>query len=340
MRAASSSSSTVRGDQIGEPGGFAVHEPQARAEGLRGEDILHPSVIHAQGVGPALLHEHLAVVAAAGQQGAQDRAQLFRGERGRCRRTPLAGAGGLPVGQQGLFRQAQRFVQIPAVVVEHPVGMQYLLGPRGLGADALHGLLVAEAVALHQAFEPGRLRRFHHPERIKNMRLPTLHPERRVQHHALDPGGQGGEPRGQPRFDARMQQRFQPGPLGRIGEHQPGQPGPVQAAVGVQDSRAEGRHQIGQSFGTRFHHVAGHLVGVDHHPFRGGQPDGGVGFPGGDATGQPDDGVGGLGQARVQASHSGKLQGGSKGMMVRRTGRCNAVFPRCRSRGFEQYAQV
>jgi hypothetical protein len=228
---------------------------------------------------------------------------------GRHRRPPFAGAGRLPVGQQGRLRLLERLVQVPAVIVEHPVGVQHLLGPRGLGADAPHGLLVAQAVAFHEPFEPHRLRSLHHPERVEDMGLAPLNPEGRVQHHALDSHGQGRQAFGEAGLDARVQQRLQLDPLGRVGEHQPGQSGAVQGPVRPQDPVAEGQHQLGQPRRAGLHHVPGHLVGVDHHPLRGGQADGGVGLAGGDAPGEPDDGVGGLGEARVQAGHCGKLQG-------------------------------
>jgi len=127
--------------------------------------------------------------------------------------------------------------------------------------------------------------------------LAPLHPEGGVQHDPLDPGGEGSQFGGQTGFDAGVQQGFQPGPQDRIGEGQTGQNGTVKAAVLGQDLRSEHGHQFGQPFGCRLHHFPGDLVGVDHHPARGGQPDGSIGFSNGDAAGQPHDGVGGLGQA-------------------------------------------
>ena len=289
------------GDQIGEARGGAVHEPKAGAEGLPGRHVLHASGIHAQAAGPAVLHEHFPVVPPPGQQRRQDGVQFPGLERRGRSRTPLAGPAGLPVGQQGGLGHPQRLVQVPAVVVEHPVGVQHLFGPGGLGQHALPGCRAVQPVPAHDPVQAQRLGRIHHPQRVEQVSLAALHPQGGVQHHPPGAGGQGGQGLGQAGLDERMQDRLQPGPPGRVGEHLAAQAGPVQAALRVQDLRPEGRHHLGQPLGAGGHHLPGHQVGVDHHPARCGHPGGGVALARGDAPGEPDDRIRRLGQTQVQA---------------------------------------
>ena len=121
------------GDQVGEAGGLTVHQAEADAEGLRGQHVLHAAVIHTQGVGPAALHEHLAVVAAAPEQGGQDITELVGGEGCGHRGSPGPRAADLPVCQKGRFGLREAFRQDPAVVDDDEVRMEGPLGRCGLG---------------------------------------------------------------------------------------------------------------------------------------------------------------------------------------------------------------
>ena len=64
----------------------------------------------------------------------------------------------------------------------------------------------------------------HHPQGVKDVRLPPLHPQGGVQHHALDGRRQGQDPLGQAGFDARVQDALQPVPA-QGGRRTPGRPG-------------------------------------------------------------------------------------------------------------------
>ncbi len=250
-----------------------------------------------------MLHEDLAIVAPAAEQGRQGLAQLPGVEGGLHGRVPLAAPGGLPVGQEGLLGLVQGLVQVAAVVVEDLVGVQQLLGARALGVDAVHGPGGVEAVPLHQALEADLLRGVHHPQRVEDVGLAPLDPEGGVQHHALDVGGQRAELVGQAGLDEGVEDGLQALPAGGFGEHQAGHLLPVQGARVREDAVAEGLHQGGQARGAGLHHLARHLVGVDDLPAQNLQAPGCVGLAGGDAPREAHDGVGGLHQALVEGCH-------------------------------------
>ncbi|BFO20618.1 hypothetical protein SHKM778_70060 [Streptomyces sp. KM77-8] len=65
--------------------------------------------------------------------------------------------------------------------------------------------------------------------------------------------------------DQRVDDRVEDGQPLRVGEDDGPQPGPVQAAVGGENLRAEGVHDGREARRARFHDLARDPVGVDQH---------------------------------------------------------------------------
>ena len=143
------------------------------------------------------------------------------------------------------LRHLQGLVQVPAVVLEHPVGVQDLLGAGGLGQDALHGRLPVQAVPLHEPLEraprpappPPTARRRCAPgprstQRAASSTTPLM-PAGRAARRSASPASMRGC-RAPPAAARRA-----------VGEHQGGhaRPGPGSPS-GPRIAGAEGRHQF------------------------------------------------------------------------------------------------
>ncbi|MNP42019.1 hypothetical protein D3C76_1357540 [compost metagenome] len=131
----------------------------------------------------------------------------------------------------------------------------------GLGLeDGLH-LFGAGLVAQQGALHLQRLRCIDHQQAVGALVLAGLHHQRRNEHRIGRLGlGQVAEDL---LADQRMQQRFEPQALLRVGKDQLAQGGAVELAVFEQHPRAETLDDTGQRRAARLDHPARGLIGVD-----------------------------------------------------------------------------
>ncbi len=117
---------------------------------------------------------------------------------------------------------------------------------------------------LHHALHPDVVRGVHHHHQMEVGALAGLDQQRDVLDHDGAFRGGGGQRRGA-LPDEGMDDAVEHREAFRVAEDEGAELGPVQAAVGRQDGLAEGADDLRESRGSRFHHLPGQGIGVDHH---------------------------------------------------------------------------
>lgn len=172
-----------------------------------------------------------------------------------------------------------------AIVVDHEIGRSPALRITSLRTDPRIGL-IRRQTPRHQATHPHGLVRRHDHHDVIIARHPLLHQQGHVVHDDAVPG-RGELLRGLGP-DQGMRDRFQARQSAGIGKDDPGESGPVEAAVRRADGIAEGRENRGQTRRARRHDRPGDLVGIDQDRAPLHEQGGDRGLAGADPTAQSD----------------------------------------------------
>src|SRR6266536_3592467 len=177
-------------------------------------------------------------------------------------------------GRVGAVEEQVAVLVAAAVAV---AGLRRHPGPRLVRRDAAGG----------QPGQPRGLRRLHDHDQVVLPGQPVLDQQRDVEdHHRVR--WRGRQRLGGPLRHQRVHYRVQPAPGRLVGEHDRGQPGPVQPAVRAAHPRPELRQHGLQAAAARLDHLAGDGVGVDDDGAVPGQQAGHRALARADPPGQPD----------------------------------------------------
>ena len=135
---------------------------------------------------------------------------------------------------------------------------------RGLRGHPGPGVRGGHVPVLHHALHPDVVRGVHHHHQVEVGALAGLDEQRDVLDHDRAFRSGGGQ-RGGALPDEGMDDAVEHREAFRVAEDEGAELRPVQAAVGRQDGLAEGRDHLRESRGSRFHHLPGQGIGVDHH---------------------------------------------------------------------------
>ncbi len=173
-----------------------------------------------------------------------------------------------------------------AGVVDHDVGCRQALFPGGLRGDAGAGIAGGVA-ALDESGHPHVVGGVDHDNEVVGALHVQLHQQRHiVNEHCLR--GQSGDQCSGARGDSGMSDAVEGLSRIRVGEDDVGQGLPVQAAVAVQDARAERLDEGLQAFGAGLDHLAGDGIGVDDVGAKVREQPGDCGLSGADTAGETD----------------------------------------------------